>query len=156
MSGKHRGADEDGVRTALLDILGEACGEGGAVLDGAGEALDELDHVRQAELFSVMRGHADEHGLGERGEDAEKRVFGLGIGFGVWQQREAQGTATEGKAVLEDVVDDVVFDDLRLLVEEAMEETFAGGVGFEDLLFGARGGGAEALLEVVDALDEPR
>jgi hypothetical protein len=50
------------------------------VLDGFGEALDELDDVGDVEGFAVVRGHSDEERLGKRGEDAEERVLVLGIG----------------------------------------------------------------------------
>jgi hypothetical protein len=45
LAGHDRGADEDGIGATLLDILGKSSGEGGAVFDGAGKTLDELDDV---------------------------------------------------------------------------------------------------------------
>ena len=128
-----------------------------AVLEGAGEGLDELDDAGGVEAFAVVAGHTDEKRLDEREVHGQDAMLGFGIGLVFLKIGVSVARMGKGILVLEDVVDEIVFEDVRVPVHERLKVEAVGvGVGDEDVLLAGRGIAVESGFEVLNTLEEAR
>ena len=126
-----------------------------AVLEGAGEGLDELDDVDGVEGLAVVASDSDEDSLDQGEMDAKDEVLDFGVGLVLLEVWVAVAGLGEWGVILEDVIDEVVFKDMRMAVHERLKVEAAGICeGGEDVLLAVGGVALEAGFEVLDTLEE--
>jgi len=127
------------------------------VLEGAGEGLDQLDDVGGVEGFAIVAGDTDQKRLDQGEVDAKDEVLDFSIGLVFLEVGIPVALVGKGGVILEDVIGEVVFENVRMAVHEGLKvEAVCVPEGGKDVLLAGGGGAAEPGFEVLDTLQEAR